>query len=394
MNQATRPPSRILLITRNLPPLVGGMERLNWHLAEELAKIADVRIVGPSGSAALAPANVTVCEVSLRPLWKFLIHTQWRALREARHWRPDVVLACSGLTALPALVAARASNARAVTYVHGLDLAVPHFAYRKLSLPALRHMDHVIANSSATAALATQVGIKKAHIGVVNPGVEIPQHQADARAIASFRHEHNLGERPLLFSVGRLSARKGLQEFVAEALPQIVHRHPRVVFLIAGEAPSNALHAQAQTSESIHEAAAKAGVADNVLFLGRLTDTELDIAYSAANVHVFPVREIAGDMEGFGMVAIEAAAHGLPTVAFAVGGVVDAVAEDQSGHLIAAGDYAAFANAVLHTLLERKAMRAGCFAFAKRFAWSKFGAQIAAQLPDLGRSSVTGNAQS
>ncbi len=41
---------RILLITRNLPPLVGGMERLNWHMADELAKQAEVRVVGPSGS--------------------------------------------------------------------------------------------------------------------------------------------------------------------------------------------------------------------------------------------------------------------------------------------------------------------------------------------------------
>lgn len=46
--------TRILLITRNLPPLVGGMERLNWHMADELAKRAEVRVVGPVGSAALA----------------------------------------------------------------------------------------------------------------------------------------------------------------------------------------------------------------------------------------------------------------------------------------------------------------------------------------------------
>ena len=52
---STRP--RILIVTRNLPPLVGGMERLNWHIAAELVSAHDVLLVGPEGCAALAPAT-------------------------------------------------------------------------------------------------------------------------------------------------------------------------------------------------------------------------------------------------------------------------------------------------------------------------------------------------
>ena len=372
--------TRILLITRNLPPLVGGMERLNWHMAKELSAHAAVRIIAPKGSAAYAPAGVEIIEVPLHPLWKFLVHAQWRALREARRWRPEVVLACSGLTAVPALLAARAASVRAIAYVHGLDLTVPHFVYRKLWLPALRYMDRVIANSRATAALAEHVGVQTVRIGIVHPGVAIPQNLADEQAIARFCAEYDLGKRPLLLSVGRLSARKGLREFVTNALPYIIVRHPHLILLIAGEAPSDALHAQTQTPESIHEAAKHVGVADNVRFLGRLTDAELGTAYDAANVHVFPVREISGDMEGFGMVAIEAAAHGLPTVAFATGGVVEAVEDGQSGHLIAPGDYHAFADAVLQTLANKDTLRASCITFARRFAWPNFGEQIHAQV--------------
>ena len=390
MTDTRRP--RILIITRNLPPLIGGMERLNWHMAGELSQRAAVRIIAPQGSAACAPPGVEVIEIPLHPLWKFLVHAQWRGLREARHWRPEVVLACSGLTALPALIAARTSGARAIAYVHGLDLTVPHIVYRKLWLPALHHMDRVIANSRATAELAERAGVKPARLGIVHPGVEIPQNLPDARAVARFRAEHGLAEQPLLISVGRLSARKGLREFVADALPQIVAKYPRLVLLIAGDAPSDALHAQAQTPESIRAAAEQAGVADNVRFLGSLTDAELAAAYCAANVHVFPVREIAGDMEGFGMVAIEAAAHGLPTVAFATGGVVDAVADGQSGHLVPSGDYRAFAKTVLQTLVDRDALRAGCITFAQRFAWPNFGTQINAQLWDIAAPSCSSGA--
>src|SRR3546814_14642360 len=79
-----------------LPPLVGGMERLNWHLADQLSRFAEVRMIGPSGSASLAPSSVQVSESPLRPLPHFLVHAQWNALKEARKWRPDVVLAGRG----------------------------------------------------------------------------------------------------------------------------------------------------------------------------------------------------------------------------------------------------------------------------------------------------------
>ncbi|MEW9571169.1 glycosyltransferase family 4 protein [Rhodanobacter sp. Si-c] len=393
------PRLRILLVTRNLPPLVGGMERLNWHMADELSRHAEVRIVGPAGSAATTPAAVAVDEVPLRPLWKFLIHAQGRAWRTARAWKPDVVLAGSGLTAPAAWLAARASGARAAVYVHGLDLVVRHPVYRCLWRPALRHMDRVIANSRPTAALAQGIGVKPGRIGIVCPGVDLPA-DATTRArdatkteepfstqaidrkisVADFRQHHGLGNRPLLLSVGRLSTRKGLREFVVEALPRIVAVYPDVLLLVVGDAPRDALHAQAQTPQSIQAAAEQMGVAKNLRFLGAVTDSQLDSAYRAADVHVFPVRDIPGDPEGFGMVAVEAAAHGLPTVAFASGGVVDAVAEGESGYLIVGGDYAGFAHAVLRMLAETTLLRKSSEAFARRFAWSEFGQKVAALL--------------
>jgi phosphatidylinositol alpha-1,6-mannosyltransferase len=80
------------------------------------------------------------------------------------------------------------------------------------------------------------------------------------------------------------------------------------------------------------------------------------------------------------MVAIEAAAHGLPTVAYATGGVVDAVREGQSGRLVSPGDAAGFAHAVLATLASPFAPE-GCRTFAQGFAWDEFGRRITESLP-------------
>lgn len=410
---------RILIVTRNLPPLVGGMERLNWHMAEELSKFAEVRVVGPAGAAALAPNGVRVREAPLKPLWKFLLRARTLARHEARTWRPDVVLAGSGLTAPIARSVARACGARYAVYVHGLDVAVRNIVYRTLWLPSIRQADRVIANSRATEVLCRGIGVNPAYTGIVHPGVDPPPmpvplnphsrakgeetlHLSELRgsprngggapirvgtnsrpavqSFAAFRSRHNLGSRPLLLSVGRLSARKGLREFVMLALPLIVAAHPDVTLLIVGGAPKDALHAEAQTPDAIRLAAEQAGVADNLKFLGKISDDELEAAYCTASVHVFPVREIPGDPEGFGMVAVEAAARGLPTVAFASGGVVDAVAEGQSGYLITPRDYAAFGDAVINLLGADSRLGESCVAFACQFVWPEFGRRLVYEL--------------
>src|SRR3546814_3046596 len=89
-------------------------------------------------------------------------------------------------------------------------------------------MDRVIANSQSTASMTVQAGVAADRISIVHPGVELPDSLTDDAAVADFRAKHELGERPLLISVGRLSTRKGLREFVSHALPKIVTSCPDV----------------------------------------------------------------------------------------------------------------------------------------------------------------------
>ena len=369
---------RILHITRNLPPLVGGMERLNWHIADELSRHAQVQLIGPSGSAAQRPAAVPVTEVPLRPLPRFLLASAWQAVAVARRFQPHIVLAGSGLTAPAAWLAARASGARAHVYLHGLDAAVQHPAYRAVWHPAIRRMDGVIANSQPTAELARNLGVAAEKIRIVHPGVTLPTAPQSATALQDFRQRHQLGNKRLLLSVGRLTTRKGLREFVQQALPAIVQAAPDTLLVVVGDAPADSLHASVQTRASIQAVADAAGIGQHLRFLGVITDPqELACAYESATLHIFPVRHLPGDPEGFGMVAIEAAAHGLPTVAFATGGIVDAVAEGKSGHLVAPGDYRSLAQAALQILTDDPgAWQPRARSFAAQFAWPVMGQKL------------------
>jgi phosphatidylinositol alpha-1,6-mannosyltransferase len=367
---------RILIITRNLPPLVGGMERLNWHMADELSKYAEVKVIGPKGAAAIKPNNVDLVEAPLKPLGLFLLISSLRALWLAIRWRPDVILAGSGLTAPVAWFASKLCGAKSVAYLHGLDITVNNKLYQTVWTPTFKKMNHIIVNSTPTKQLALNAGVPEKKISIVYPGVELPAAPQPQEKIEAFKQKHQLIDKKILLSVGRLTTRKGLKEFVAQALPQIVRAEPNVVLVVVGEAPKNSLGAGIQTQEEIMQAAQKNGLEGHIKFLGVITDkAELATVYEAADVHVFPVRHIPDDPEGFGMVAIEAAAHGLPTVAFATGGVVDAVREGESGWLVEKDNYTQLveqAVAVLRCPIDSQVTQE----FAQEFAWNRFGAAV------------------
>ena len=124
-------------------------------------------------------------------------------------------------------------------------------------------------------------------------------------------------------------------------------------------------------------------LAAHARLLGAVDDSALSDAYFAADAMVFPVLDLPGDVEGFGMVAVEAAAHGLPTVAFAVGGVPDAVADGESGWLVAPGDYLGIVQKSLGLLEAREQPQVWserCRRHAERFAWAHFGQRLNAAL--------------
>lgn len=380
---------KIIVITRNLPPLVGGMERLNWHILDELSQHLKVYTVCPEESATFNPTNTQSTCIRLKPLWYFLMVASWKSIQLAIRLKPNFIFAGSGLTAPMALIAARMTGARAIAYVHGLDVAVRHPLYKLLWMPAIRKLDRVIANSNHTAEQLKAIGVNSSRIGIVNPGVSIPEY-SQSKSENNFRKKFNLDDGPILLSIGRLTTRKGLLEFVKHTLPIILEEKPNAMLVVIGDAPSDSLYAKAQTQAEIQKEADTQGIGNSIFFLGKITDMDtLSSAYLSAAVHIFPVREIPGDPEGFGMVSIEAAAHGTPTVAFATGGIVDSVQDRKSGFLVESNNYQKFAELTLKAMETSKDFQPSCIAFSKQFSWLNFGKKILEQLNFTGDTSIT-----
>lgn len=356
------------------------MERLIGHVSDVLCTHFETAVVGPSRAKfGVQPAKFS--GVPLLPVSLFLATSYVQAIRVALGFRPDFCFAGSGLTAPATAAAARSAHARFGVYVHGLDLVAANTLYRRFFLPSIRRADLVLANSHNTRQLAIDAGVAPEKTEILHPGVTVPTSlPAREAAHSEFRQRFSLADGPVLLSVGRLTPRKGLAEFVRYCLPRVAEEIPSVQLVVVGTVPARSVGRFADTAGAIALAASETGTMARLHMLGPLSDADLELAYAASELHVFPARDLPADVEGFGIVALEAAAHGLPTAAFDVGGVADAVSRDKSGVLLAPDDYGGMTDAILRLLRHeiREIDRQSCQRFAIDLSWDRFAIELCA----------------
>ena len=363
--------ARITFITRNFPPLTGGMERLAHQLYRKLADRHELALVGPAGAENFIESGSDVRTSMISPTPLFLLLSFFKGLFLHVSRRPDLIIGGSGLVGPVVILLAKISGAKSILLVHGLDIVADSRLYQWFFVPFLKRADLVVCNSRNTARLVTESGVDDDNIEIINPGVDI---KGGSISHVDAKQTLKLDEKTVLLSIGRLIPRKGLALFVANSLTQLAADDPNIVLLIAGSEPSSALNRSGHSVlKEIQEAVEKHELGAQVQLLGHVDEDVIPALYAAADVFVFPLVETRGDVEGFGMVAVEAAAHGTPTVAFNCGGVADAVSDGESGYLVRAGDYAEFSAAVSRA--ARGELRDSSKEFASRFSWDNYGAR-------------------
>ena len=367
---------KFLIITRNLPPLIGGMERLNWHIADELSHENNVLILSHTKAKSIAPKKCFFYGVPLNPLPLFLIFAFIKTFFLCISQKPNILFAGSGLTAPIVVFWAKIFRKKSIVYIHGLDIATNHPIYTLIWVPFIRHADQIIANSTPTQAICLNKGIKTSKLHIIHPGVTFPPLNQNNSTIKEIKKTYQLENTKILLSVGRLTKRKALKEFVDFALPQIIKEIPNTKLVIIGDTPAQALNKNLQSKEEILHIAKKHNIEEHILFIGNISDDKiLSSWFYLADIHVFPVKHIPDDPEGFGMVAIEAAAHGTPTVAFATGGVIDAIQNKVSGYLVDNNNYSKIAEQILQ-LLTLPVHKENIQKFSQQFSWKNFGTQL------------------
>lgn len=270
-----------------------------------------------------------------------------------------------------------------VLYAHGNEIMAAMESDYPSHMWALRRADRVLANSHYTAALVESVGVSRDRIDVVHPICDLDFFRPVA---PDPKHRRELlGDRVndrVLLTVGHLVARKG-QDMVIKALPEILETVPDVTYLIVGEGPYR------RQLESLAEAV---GVADRVVFAGVVPTDRLLDTYAQCDAFAMVSRELPEqcEVEGFGIVYLEASACGKPVIGSYSGGVPDAIADGESGLLVDPETPSEIARAAVRILsnpsLGRQLGQQGRERVLREFTLARLGARIEEVLRQISRS--------
>jgi phosphatidylinositol alpha-1,6-mannosyltransferase len=278
------------------------------------------------------------------------------ALAEACRFRPDVVLSGHLAVSPAAWAVRRAVGTPYVQYLYAREVVVRP----RLSRFALRHAAGIIAISGYTARLALAHGAAAENMHRIPPGVDVTPRSSRPRA-----------SRPTIVSVARLEERYKGHDVLIRALPLVRARVPGARLVLVGSGPL--APAYARLADSLD-------VAASVEFAGPLDDAARDAALDEAHVFAMPSRLARhGGGEGFGIVYLEAAVHGLPVVAGNVAGAVDAVVDGRTGLLVDPTDHVAVADAISKLLArpgEAAAMGRAAYERSRQFAWPKIAERV------------------
>jgi phosphatidylinositol alpha-1,6-mannosyltransferase len=285
------------------------------------------------------------------------------AVREAWRNRPAVVLSGHIVTGLAAWSISRLQRIPSVQYLHADEVR----AAPRLARFALRSASAVVVVSEHTEGIARAAGVAANRIHRIPPGVDLVSG-LDVRRDGP----------PTLLTVARLEDEYKGHDIVLKALTTVRERVPDVKWVVVGEG---------LLRPRLEQLAAHYGVERHVSFLGEVSDDERDHWYRSAHVFVMPSRLPAdGGGEGFGIVYLEAAAHGLPVVAGDVAGARDAVAHGKTGLLVDPTDHIAVADAASRLLLdpeERMRLGLGGAERAAEFTWPQIAGRVEKLILDL-----------
>ncbi|MGW1212952.1 glycosyltransferase family 4 protein [Streptomyces sp. NPDC002499] len=328
---------KTLIVTNDFPPRPGGIQAFLHNMAlrldpERVVVYASTWKRGREGVEATAAFDAEQPFTVVRDRTTMLLPTPGATRRAVgllrEHGCTSVWFGAAAPLGLMAPALRRAGAERLVATTHGHEAGWAQ-------LPAARQLLRRIGESTDTitflgeytrSRIATALTPEAAARMVqLPPGVDEKTFHPGSGG-AEVRARLGLTERPVVVCVSRLVPRKG-QDTLIRALPRILAAEPDTVLLVVGGGPYE---------KDLRTLAHETGVADSVRFTGAVPWSELPAHYGAGDVFAMPCRTRRGglDVEGLGIVYLEASATGLPVVAGDSGGAPDAVLDGETGWVV------------------------------------------------------------
>lgn len=386
-------PLRILLVSAVFPPQPGGSGRWMHELyrrlsAENLvvaagehpqqtefdAESLDIRRIPLRfGSWGCVGRRATADYMGLMKRLRQLVKAERIEILHTACVLPEGFAAwcLSRLTGIPYL-----------TYFHGEELQLVSGSRELtwMTRGVMRGAQLLIANSQNTARLLREQWRAPADkIRVLHPGADCSRF-VPAEPSEAVRQQLGWQGRRVVLTVGRLQKRKG-QDMLLRALPAIRQQVPDLLYAIVGDG---------EEREALERLTDELGVRAAVQFRGEPDDNELARCYQQCDLFVLPNRQVGQDIEGFGMVLVEAQACGKPVLAGASGGTAETMRIPETGVIIPCGDPRGLEQIVpelLRDLNRRASMGATARPWAvEQFDWESLCEKATEIFSEAGRS--------
>ena len=323
-----------LVVSDIFPPRIGGSGAWLWEVHKRQPHAQYAMLVGMARGFkeldAEYPQPIVREDLNMasRGMLSFRgLKDYWRQARliqkSVRQFRPRMIYAARPLNeGLACRVASLMTGVPYACYVHGEDVNVAKTS-RDLSMATnivLRNAKALIANSTFTKGLlVNEWNVPDDRVVLMNPGVDTARFSGDG--IAS---PESVDGGLHLMTAGRLQKRKG-HDTVIKSIPELLKTFKNLKYTIAGSG---------EEADHLRQLAADLNVAQHVVFAGEVSNDELVALYHQCDVFVLANRTVGNDVEGFGIVLLEAQAAGKPVIAGRSGGTCDTMIDGKTGFLV------------------------------------------------------------
>jgi len=364
---------KTLLVTIDFPPMIGGVANywanLNKHFPSE-----DIVVLAPEYDHShgfdihqnylIYRKNLISKAKWLWPKWLPLLYFMYRLIKSEKIEKVIVGQILPVGTA--AYILKKILKFDYVVSAHGMDVKTPKVGTRKYKImkKVFRKASHVISNSQFTKRAIEKLGVPADKISIIYPCPNIQTIDIDPVLQEDIINQYDLQDKKILLTVGRLVERKG-HDRVIQSMAKLSQRFPDLRYVIIG---------RGSNLSNLKYLVKRLGLKKQVIFLERVDDDELQIFYDLADVFIMTSRELSsGDVEGFGIVYLEANNFKKPVIAGRTGGATEAVEHEVNGLLVDPDDFRHIAKAITklfkHKDLARQLGEKGFERNQTRFCW-------------------------
>ncbi len=306
---------KILLATNGFLPEIGGVQTYCYQLAKNLFSLGEEIIV-------LAPKTEGDADFNKKERFKIIrtkkkVCSRLAFLFLLKRERIGKILVGHGSHYVR--LASLANRLFKIPYdiiIH-LEEILP-LERKKIIQKSFKRADKIITVSHFAKKKLVEIGIPESKIVVIHPGVD-PEKFRPKPEPSPIRKRYRLEKKKVILTISRLGEHKGHAN-VIRALPQVLEKIPESVYLVVGSG---------EKEDRLKGLVKELGLEDKVIFTGEVEEEELPLYYAACDVFIMP-----SDVEGFGIVFLEAGASGKPVIGGKTGGISDAITDGETGLLV------------------------------------------------------------